>query len=182
MKTLRPLALCTLLLAVTGCGDSKEDTATDTGEAQAEETGNAPEPDTGTFVPTEGDWTFGTGEWLSDECEATFLSTATGWKLSDANENDFVLDFIFAEAGSLLAAPTCTIDGTDYTCAAVVQEFSIGPGAITLEANARGSFSSEVAATLEVTYDISCTGSSCDGLLSANPCTSVQGFNAFYDG
>ena len=64
----------------------------------------------------------------------------------------------------------------------MVQNFSVGASSITLEATAQGSFSSDIAASLEVAFDIECSGSACDGMLSANPCTSVQSFNAFYDG
>ena len=177
MKTLFPWFLSGLVLAIPGCSgesDKADDSATsgdsDTGEADA------------AIVPTEGDWTFGSGSWVSDECEASFLSTPVGWALSNATETDFDLSFQFAEAGSILAEPSCTLESADYTCETVVQKFSIGANSIVLKATAVGSFSSDIAASLEVTFDIECSGSGCNGMLSSNPCTSVQSFNSFYDG
>ena len=130
----------------------------------------------------EGDWTFGSGTWVSDECEAVFLSTPIGGTLSDATETSFELSIRFEEQGSMAAEPSCTLEGADYVCGTVTQSFSLGPSSITLDATVQGNFSSDSASSMEVTFDISCTGDSCDSLLSANPCTSVQAFNAFSDG
>jgi len=130
----------------------------------------------------EGDWTFGSGSWLSDECEATFLSSAIGWVLSNVTETDFDLSIQFAEGGSMPAEPDCSLDSPNYVCESVVQQFSIGANSITLEATAQGSFSSDIAASLEVTFDIACSGAGCDSMLSANPCTSGQSFNVCFDG
>ncbi len=135
-----------------------------------------------TFTPVEGDWTFGQGTWISDECEATFLSTPVGWELSDATENGFDLSFQFQEAGSIEAAPSCELRSSDFVCDAVVQKFSFGSVSIVLEANAEGSFSTDTTGTVEVTFDIECTGAGCNSNLAANPCTSVQSFNTFFDG
>ncbi len=63
----------------------------------------------------------------------------------------------------------------------MVQEFSIGANSITLKATAEGNFSSDIAASTEVRFDIECSGGGCDNLVSATPCTSIQSFNAFHD-
>ena len=34
----------------------------------------------------------------------------------------------------------------------------------------------------EVAFGIDCSGSGCGSMLAANPCTSVQSFNVFFDG
>ena len=169
------LLLMTVMLgALAACaGSDDDDSAVD---------GSEPD-DSGTEIaPMEGDWTFGSGTWLSDECQATFLSSAIGWVLSNATETGFDLSIQFAESGSMPAEPECTLSSSDYVCDPVLQQFSIGANSITLEATAQGSFSSDNAASLEVSFDIACSGSGCDGMLSANPCTSVQSFNVFFDG
>lgn len=132
--------------------------------------------------PMAGAWTFGSGTWTSDGCQATFLSTPTGWTLSQVTETGFNMTIQFAEAGSLFVSTACALSEDEYTCDLVTQQFSIGPSAITLGATSQGSFSGATSAELEVTFDIECTGSGCGGLLSANPCTSVQTFNVFFDG
>jgi len=133
-------------------------------------------------TPMAGAWTFGSGTWMSDACQATFLSTPTGWTLSQVTEGGFNMTIQFAEAGSLFVSTECALTGLDYTCDLVTQQFSIGTSAITLGATAEGSFTGATNAELQVTFDIECAGSGCGGLLSANPCTSVQTFNVFFDG
>ena len=82
----------------------------------------------------------------------------------------------------MVAAPARSLTSGDFVCESVVQQFSVGGGSITLEANVEGTFSSEISASLGVSLDIDCSGGSCGSMLAANPCTSVQSFNAFYDG
>ena len=176
MKTVPAWALITLTL--TGCaGDTDKGSESDSGtdsDSDASETA---------ITPVEGDWTFGTGTWVSDECEATFLSTPVGWDLSEATEDSFDLSFQFAETGSIEAAPSCVLSAGNFVCAPVTQEFSYGSIYVVLTANTEGSFSTETTASLEVSFDIECSGGSgCDNNLAANPCTSVQSFNAFFDG
>jgi hypothetical protein len=166
--------LTILTLGLSACSGDVADSASDEGSDSGD---SVP-----TMVPSEGDWTFGSGTWVSDECQASFLSTPIGWTLSDSSETGFDLSFQFQESGSLVAAPACTLSSGDFVCESVVQQFSVGGGSITLEANAEGTFSSDITASLEVSFDIDCSGGSCGSMLAANPCTSVQSFNAFYDG
>ena len=174
MQTYRPLILPCLFLFTAACNgtDQNDDTAnTGTDSAEAEVG----------ITPAEGDWTFGSGEWVSDECAANFLSTPVGWILSEATETSFELSFVFAETGSLDASPSCTLTGSDYLCDNVTQSFSIGANNITLDADAQGSFGSDTTADLEVAFGIDCSGSGCGNMLAANPCTSIQSFNVFFD-
>ncbi len=177
MKTITAWTLTSLILVIPGCGgdtgstdDSGTSGGTDSGDSET------------ALVPVEGDWAIDSGTWVSDECEATFMSTPVGWTLSNSTETGFDVIFEFAEADSMLVDPSCTLSSGDYVCEAVIQDFSLGPNAITLEANAQGSFSSDSAASLEVRFDIECSGGGCDNLVSANPCASVQSFNVLLGG
>ena len=161
-------------LALPGCGPARDGGGSGSGSDDDDSVAE--------LVPLEGAWSFTSGTWLSDECEAVFLSTAIGSTLSDATESGFDLSIEFEESDSLPAETSCTLDAGEYSCDPVVQEFSVGQGAIVLEAGSRGTFSSESAANFEVTFDIECSGSDCDSLLSVSPCTSVQSFDASFDG
>ena len=99
------ISLAVAMSACTADGNESDSGASDGADGDSGSSSGTPD-----FTPTEGDWTFGSGTWISDECQASFLSTPIGWVLSDATTESFELSFQFQEAGSLTAAPLCTLN------------------------------------------------------------------------
>jgi len=168
MKSLWVWALTGLVPAIFGCGSDIHD-------------GESDEVSVPDFVPMEGVWTFGSGSWVSDECQANFLSTPTGWQLLNATTEGFDISFEFVPQ-PLDDSSSCTLGVSEYECGTVAQKSQYGSDSIVLEVTAEGIFSTDIVGVVEVTYDIECSGKDCGGIMSANPCTSVQSFDVFFDG
>ena len=184
MKTAIWFSMAASMTLISACGgdstdkdgstDTGTETGTDTGTETGTDTGEAPPPGP---IPSSGDWAFEGAEWLSDECQAMFLSTPIGWTVSNPVAEGFSMAIRFEEQGSMAAEAACTLDDGIFLCETVIQEFTVNGSNVFLAATSEGNFSDQDNGTLQVTFDIECSGAACESLVATSPCTSVQAFD-----